>query len=99
MRKSGKLSGAKIGREFDLEYGRDRIEMHVGAVDPDQRVLVIDHLLATRGTAQTAIELRRDVGAVVEECAFVVALPDLGGIARLEKRGCHVRCLCEFSRE
>jgi adenine phosphoribosyltransferase len=96
MRKPGKLPGETIGRDFDLEYGSDRIEMHVGAVEPGQRVLLVDDLIATGGTAEAAVELLRDVGAEIIECAFVVALPDLGGVARLEKAGCSVHWLCEF---
>jgi adenine phosphoribosyltransferase len=97
MRKPGKLPGDTIGRDFDLEYGSDRIEMHVGAVEPGQRVLLVDDLIATGGTAEAAVELLRDVGAEIVECAFVVALPDLGGVARLEKAGCPVHWLCEFA--
>lgn len=96
IRKTGKLPGERIGRDFDLEYGSDRIEMHVGAVDPGQRVLLVDDLLATGGTARAAVELLREVGAEIIECAFVVALPDLGGITRLENLGCKVHWLCEF---
>lgn len=97
LRKPGKLPGAKIGRDFELEYGRDRIELHEGAVEPGARVLLIDDLIATGGTAEAAVLLLRAVGAVVVECAFVVALPELGGVARLERLGCSVRWLCEFA--
>jgi len=96
LRKPGKLPGETIGRDFDLEYGRDRVEMHVGAVETGQRILLIDDLIATGGTAEAAVELIREVGAEVVECAFVIALPALGGIARLEKLGCKVHWLCEF---
>ena len=88
MRKPGKLPGETIGRDFDLEYGSDRIEMHLGAVEAGQRVLVVDDLIATGGTAEAAVELLREVGAEVVECSFVIALPDLGGVQRLEKLGC-----------
>jgi adenine phosphoribosyltransferase len=97
LRKPGKLPGETIGRSFDLEYGSDRIEIHVGGIEQGQRVLLVDDLIATGGTAEAAIELLREVGAEVVECAFVVALPDLGGIARLERAGCKVRWLCEFA--
>ena len=97
MRKPGKLPGETIGRDFDLEYGSDRIEMHVGAVEPGQRVLLVDDLIATGGTAEAAIELLHDAEAEIVECAFVVALPDLGGVERLEKRGCKVHALCRFA--
>ncbi len=96
MRKPGKLPGETIGRDFDLEYGSDRIEMHLGAVEAGQRVLVVDDLIATGGTAEAAVELLREVGAEVVECSFVIALPDLGGVQRLEKLGCKLHWLCEF---
>jgi adenine phosphoribosyltransferase len=96
LRKPGKLPGPTLGRDFDLEYGRDRIEVHVGAIEPGQRILLIDDLIATGGTAQAAVELIREAGAEVVECSFVVALPELGGIERLERMGCKVHWLCEF---
>ena len=99
IRKTGKLPGEKIARTFDLEYGSDRIEIHVGAIEPGARVLLVDDLVATGGTAEAAVALLREVGAEVVECAFVVALPDLGGIARLERLGCKVHWLCEFAGE
>ncbi|MBY0398971.1 adenine phosphoribosyltransferase [Myxococcota bacterium] len=99
LRKPGKLPGEKISRTFELEYGCDRIELHVGAVRPGARVLLVDDLIATGGTAEAAVSLLREVGANVVECAFVVALPELGGIGRLERAGCTVRWLCEFAGE
>lgn len=97
MRKPGKLPGETLGRDFELEYGKDRIEMHVGAIRPGQRVLVVDDLIATGGTAAAAVELLRSVGAEVVECAFVVALPDLDGMRRLGALGVPVHALCEFA--
>lgn len=97
LRKPGKLPGATVGRDFDLEYGSDRIELHVDAIRPGQRVLVVDDLVATGGTAEAAVELLRDVGAVVVACAFVIALPELGGVERLERLGCRIHSLCQFS--
>lgn len=97
LRKPGKLPGQTVGRDFDLEYGKDRIELHVDAIRPGQRVLLVDDLVATGGTATAAIELLREARAEAVECAFVIALPDLGGIARLEKIGCNVHALCEFA--
>jgi len=96
MRKAGKLPAATVGRDFDLEYGSDRIEIHVGAIQAGQRVLVVDDLIATGGTAEAAVCLIRDLGAEVVGCSFVVALPDLGGLNRLENLGCTVHSLCEF---
>jgi len=97
LRKSGKLPGETVGRDFDLEYGRDRIEMHVGAIQSGQRILLVDDLIATGGTAEAAVALVRGAGAEIVECAFVIALPDLGGVERLERIGCSVRSLCEFA--
>ena len=97
LRKPGKLPGKTVGRDFDLEYGSDRIEMHQGAVEAGQRVLLVDDLIATGGTAEAAVELLREAGAEVVECAFVIALPDLGGTRRLEKIGCKLHWLCEFT--
>lgn len=99
IRKTGKLPGDKIARSFDLEYGSDRIEIHVGAIESGTRVLLVDDLIATGGTGEAAVGLLREVGAEVVECAFVVALPDLGGVARLERLGCKVTWLCEFAGE
>jgi adenine phosphoribosyltransferase len=96
IRKPGKLPAETIGRYFDLEYGSDRVEMHVGAIEPGQRVVPVDDLIATGGTAEAAVELLREAGADVVECAFVIALPDLGGVERLKKLGCKVHSLCEF---
>lgn len=99
LRKPGKLPGETIWRDFELEYGTDRIELHVDAIQPGQRVLLVDDLIATGGTAEAAVLLLREVGAEIVECAFVVDLPDLGGTTRLEKLGCSVRSLCAFAGE
>lgn len=99
LRKPGKLPGATLGRDFELEYGTDRIELHVGAIQSGQRVLLVDDLIATGGTAEAAVLLLREAGAEVVECGFVIDLPDLGGTARLEKHGCSVRSLCAFAGE
>ncbi|MEM9173603.1 MAG: adenine phosphoribosyltransferase [Myxococcota bacterium] len=96
LRKPGKLPGETIGRDFELEYGRDRIEMHRDAVRAGHRVLLVDDLIATGGTAQAAIELLNAVEAEIVECAFVIGLPDLGGMKRLTDLGCAVRTLCDF---
>lgn len=99
LRKQGKLPGRTEGRDFDLEYGKDRIELHVDAIRAGMRVLVVDDLIATGGTAEAGVELIRSQGGIVRDCAFVVSLPELGGCARLEALGCRVFVLCEFEGE
>ena len=97
IRKSGKLPGETIGRDFVLEYGEDRIEIHKGAIQPGNRVLLVDDLIATGGTAEAALELLKEIEAVIVEATFIVALPDLGGIERLRKTGTDVFWLSEFA--
>jgi adenine phosphoribosyltransferase len=96
LRKRGKLPAATIGRDYQLEYGADRIEMHVDAVTPGAAVLLADDLIATGGTAEAALHLLEDAGANVVECCFLVDLPDLGGRARLEALGRAVHALVSF---
>ncbi len=96
IRKRGKLPAKTIGRDYQLEYGSDRIEIHVDAIKPGDRVLLVDDLIATGGTAQAAVELIEDMGGIVVECCFVIDLPDVGGRARLEAMGQKVFALCEF---
>ncbi|XP_072986621.1 adenine phosphoribosyltransferase 1-like [Typha latifolia] len=83
MRKPNKLPGKVISEEYSLEYGTDIMEMHVGAVEPGDRVLVIDDLIATGGTLCAAIRLLERVGAEVVECACVIELPELKGREKL----------------
>ncbi|XP_019152985.1 PREDICTED: adenine phosphoribosyltransferase 1-like [Ipomoea nil] len=83
MRKPKKLPGEVISEEYSLEYGTDVIEMHVGAVQDGERVLIIDDLIATGGTLGAAIRLIERVGGTVVECACVIELPELKGRARL----------------
>lgn len=97
LRKAGKLPGECVGIDYALEYGTDRIEMHVGAVRPGQRVVLVDDLLATGGTALAAIQLLRDAGAVVNQALFIVDLPDLGGGERLRNAGVTPVALCAFA--
>jgi adenine phosphoribosyltransferase len=96
IRKKGKLPAETVGQDYELEYGTDRIEMHVDAVSHGERVLLVDDLLATGGTAGAACKLIERMGGTIVECCFVIDLPDLGGRARLEKRGHNVFALCEF---
>jgi adenine phosphoribosyltransferase len=96
IRKKGKLPAETIGHDYELEYGTDRIEIHVDAISPNERVLLVDDLLATGGTAGAAASLIEKTGGTVIECCFVIDLPDLGGRKRLEERGHKVFALCEF---
>jgi adenine phosphoribosyltransferase len=90
IRKKGKLPWRAIGQDYQLEYGTDIIEMHEDAIERGERVLIVDDLIATGGTAEAAIKLIRRLGGEVAGAAFVIDLPELGGTARLE-RNCGVR--------
>jgi adenine phosphoribosyltransferase len=96
LRKRGKLPGVTVGRDYELEYGADRIEMHVDAIAAGERVLLVDDLIATGGTATAAAQLIADAGGKIAECCFVIDLPDLGGRKRLEALGHRVFALIEF---
>ncbi|MFM9857111.1 adenine phosphoribosyltransferase [Pseudoxanthobacter sp. M-2] len=96
IRKKGKLPAKTIGQDYQLEYGIDTIEIHADAIKPGDRVLVVDDLIATGGTADAAIELVRRSGGEVVAAAFVVDLPDLGGADRLRDKGVAVRTLVAF---
>jgi adenine phosphoribosyltransferase len=96
LRKSNKLPGAVLGINYALEYGHDRIEMHADAVAPGARILVVDDLIATGGTALAGVELLRMAGAVVCQATFVVDLTALGGAARLRDSGVAVTALVAF---
>ncbi len=99
IRKTGKLPAETIGQDYDLEYGKDRIEIHIDAISKGEKVLLVDDLIATGGTAEAATKLISSVGGEVEECCFVIDLPDLGGSKRLENAGHKVFSLCEFEGE
>ena len=99
IRKQGKLPGEVNGEDYQLEYGIDRIEVHVDAIDPGDQLLLVDDLIATGGTASAAVRLIEKSGATVFECCFIVDLPDLGGRKRLEALGQSVFSLCEFEGE
>lgn len=96
IRKKGKLPAKAIGQDYELEYGVDVIEMHEDAVLPGQRVLLVDDLIATGGTAEAAAKLLAKVGAKLVAAAFVIDLPDLGGCARLERLGIECHTLIAF---
>ena len=89
IRKKGKLPAETIGHDYELEYGTDRIEMHTDAVSKGDKVLLVDDLIATGGTAFAGIRLLERAGATVIGCSFVIDLPELGGSDRL--RGCHLQ--------
>ena len=96
IRKKGKLPAKTIGHDYALEYGTDRVELHVDAVAAGDRVLLIDDLIATGGTAVAGLTLLRQTGATVVESAFVIELPELGGRKRLESAACPVFALMDF---
>lgn len=96
LRKPGKLPGQSASIDYALEYGTDRIEVHVDAVEPGQRVLLVDDLLATGGTALAGAQLLRGQGAIVDQAFFVVDLPDLGGGAKLKEAGITPESLMAF---
>ncbi len=99
VRKRGKLPWTTIGHDYTLEYGTDRVEIHTDAIDRGERVLLVDDLIATGGTAEASIKLIEQAGGTVIGCTFVVDLPDLGGRKRLEDLGQKVLTLCEFEGE
>jgi adenine phosphoribosyltransferase len=99
VRKPGKLPYATVGEDYDLEYGTDRVELHLDAIEQGERVLLVDDLVATGGTAEAAAKVIERVGGRVEACAFVIELPELGGRRRLEANGHRVMSICEFEGE
>lgn len=96
VRKPGKLPVASIGIDYALEYGSDRLEMDPDAVLTGQRVVIVDDLIATGGTALAAAQLLRRAGACVEHALFVIDLPDLGGACKLREAGVGVHALMAF---
>ena len=99
IRKKGKLPYKTESVTYDLEYGKDTVEIHVDSVKKDQNVLLIDDLLATGGTALAAAQLIEKLGGKIAEIAFIVDLPDIGGKKRLEEAGYKVFNLVEFEGE
>jgi adenine phosphoribosyltransferase len=96
LRKKGKLPHHTRAAEYALEYGSDSMEMHLDAVKPGERVMLVDDLIATGGTALAAVQLLTDAGAEIMAAAFVVDLPELGGAARLRSAGVPVSTLVAF---
>jgi len=99
VRKKGKLPYETISENYELEYGVDAVEIHVDAIQSGERILVVDDLIATGGTAIAAINLLERAGAKIELCSFVVDLPDLGGSAKLKAMGKKLIALMEFEGE
>jgi adenine phosphoribosyltransferase len=96
IRKKGKLPHETVRIAYSLEYGVDEMEIHADAIGPGQRVLLIDDLIATGGTAVAAVNLLRQIGANVVAACFVIDLPDLGGADKLRALDVDVRTLISF---
>jgi adenine phosphoribosyltransferase len=97
LRKKGKLPGATVGQDYDLEYGTDIIEVHQDAIREGERILIVDDLIATGGTAEAGAKLIRRMGGVVVGAAFIIDLPELGGAAKLEAQGIPCHTLIAFA--
>lgn len=97
IRKAGKLPGDTISQSYQLEYGEDSIEVHTNCIKPDDRILLIDDLIATGGTAEAAVKLIRQLdGNIIESC-FIIDLPDIGGSKKIrDELDCPVFAVCEF---
>src|SRR5512141_1695702 len=96
IRKKGKLPHTTVRIAYSLEYGLDEMEMHADAIHPGERVILVDDLIATGGTAEGAIKLMRQIGADVVAACFIIDLPDLGGAAKLRAMDVPVRTLLSF---
>lgn len=96
IRKAGKLPGKTVSQDYKLEYGEATMELHDDSIEPGERLLLVDDLLATGGTAEAGIKLIERLGGDVIGCGFVIDLPDLGGRRKLEAMGQKVHALCDF---
>lgn len=96
IRKKGKLPGKTIGQDYTLEYGVDTIEIHDDAIEAGQRILIVDDLIATGGTAEAAIKLVRLTGGDVVGATFVIDLPEIGGKSKIETLGVNCHFLVSF---
>ena len=96
IRKKGKLPGRTISQDYKLEYGEAIVEVHDDAIQPGEKILLVDDLLATGGTAEAGIKLIERLGGEIIGCAFIIDLPDLGGRKLLETLGYEVHALCDF---
>ena len=96
VRKKGKLPGTTISQDYKLEYGEAIVEIHDDAIEAGERILVVDDLLATGGTAEAGIKLIERLGGDIVGCSFIVDLPELGGRKKLQSMNMDVQVLCEF---
>ncbi len=96
VRKAGKLPGNVISQAYELEYGSAEMELHDDAIQAGEKILLVDDLLATGGTAEAGIKLIEKLGGEIVSCAFIVDLPELGGRKRLLAMGMDVHTICEF---
>ena len=96
IRKKGKLPGATISQAYTLEYGEAIVEIHDDAIQAGERILLVDDLLATGGTAEAGIKLVERLGGEIVSCSFIIDLPALGGRQKLIGMGMDVQILCEF---
>lgn len=96
IRKSGKLPAETLSQTYALEYGSDVMEIHQDAIVAGESVLLVDDLIATGGTAMAAVRLIDQLSGKIAGCAFVIDLPDLGGMQRLQKLGLATFALCQF---
>ncbi|MDP9499452.1 adenine phosphoribosyltransferase [Bisgaard Taxon 45] len=97
VRKPGKLPRETISQTYQLEYGQDTLEIHTDAINAQDKVLIIDDLLATGGTVEATAKLVQRLGGEVKDAAFVINLPDLGGEARLKALGIDAYTLVDFA--
>jgi adenine phosphoribosyltransferase len=96
IRKKGKLPWKTMGQDYELEYGTDTIEIHVDAIAKGQRILIVDDLIATGGTAEAAAKLITRAGGEIVGAAFIIDLPELGGVKRLSAAGVESHALMAF---
>jgi len=99
LRKPGKLPAETLSMEYELEYGTDKIEVHADAIQKGNKVLLVDDLIATGGTALAACNLIKKLEGEIVECCFIIDLPDIGGKKKLEDAGFKVFNLVEFEGE
>ena len=97
IRKRGKLPWKTISQQYTLEYGVDTVEIHIDAITKGERILLVDDLVATGGSALAGATLIKSAGGIIVGAAFIIDLPDLGGSAKLEEAGIVCHTLMEFA--